>query len=68
MITLTTWQFVATIVGSYVAISLLSAIIGVVKDYHRTCPRKRMLPVSQIQVRCFKRLDHGECPDHGKVR
>jgi hypothetical protein len=64
MVTLTWLQLAALVFGTHIG----SALANIIRDYRRTCPRRRMLPLSQIEVRCFNRLHHGRCTEHGQVR
>lgn len=68
MITLTWWQLVGLILLNHVLISLASGIISTIRWYRRTCPKRRTLALSQIDVRCSVVLNNRECPDHGRVR
>lgn len=68
MITMQWWELILACLCWQVVWTFTSAVIGVVRDYRRTCPQQRTLPASQINVRCFKLLTNGECPDHGRVR
>lgn len=68
MIALTWWQLAMLVFGINLASAISAEIRATITHYRHTCPGKRTLPRTGLEVRCSKTLTDRECPDHGRVR